>query len=34
MIVCVCNRLNETRIRTAIDGGAGLTPMMSIRVAA
>ncbi|HEX4117582.1 MAG TPA: (2Fe-2S)-binding protein [Rhizomicrobium sp.] len=22
MIVCVCNRLNEDRIRTAIDGGA------------
>jgi bacterioferritin-associated ferredoxin len=22
MIVCVCNRLNENRIRTAIDGGA------------
>jgi bacterioferritin-associated ferredoxin len=23
MIVCVCNRLNEDRIRTAIQGGAG-----------
>lgn len=22
MIVCVCNRLNEDRIRAAIDGGA------------
>jgi len=22
MIVCVCNRLNEDRIRSAIDGGA------------
>jgi bacterioferritin-associated ferredoxin len=22
MIVCVCNRLNEDRIRTAINGGA------------
>jgi bacterioferritin-associated ferredoxin len=22
MIVCVCNRLNEERIRTVIDGGA------------
>ena len=22
MIVCVCNRLNEDRIRTAIQGGA------------
>jgi bacterioferritin-associated ferredoxin len=22
MIVCVCNRLNEARIRTAINGGA------------
>jgi bacterioferritin-associated ferredoxin len=22
MIICVCNRLNESRIRTAIEGGA------------
>ncbi len=26
MIVCVCNRLNENRIRSAIAGGAG-TPL-------
>ena len=23
MIVCVCNRLNEDRVRTAINSGAG-----------
>jgi bacterioferritin-associated ferredoxin len=34
MIVCVCNRLNEDRIRTAIQGGAGCSDEVYARCGA